>query len=292
MYREIMMQMMHKKGFGSLSLRAFLQKMRGNPSFQFGLLRQPEGFLAMTWKNSLILMTLLLIAVPSMAAAQALTIDFDLGDGGSAATRLIQIILLLTVLSLAPSILIMVTSFARIVIVLSFLRTALGTQQSPPNAVLISLALFLTAFIMAPVFEKAYEDGILPYIEEDISEEQAMELTAEPFRTFMLRHVREKDLALFMNMAPDTQVESAEETPYQILIPAFMISELRRAFEIGFLLFVPFLIIDMLVASVLMAMGMMMLPPVLISLPFKLIFFVLVDGWYMVAGSLVRSFGV
>ncbi|MCI5049091.1 MAG: flagellar type III secretion system pore protein FliP [Rickettsiales bacterium] len=229
---------------------------------------------------------------PFSGYAQSMTIDLGLADGGSTAATIIQIIAMMTIISLAPSILVMVTSFARIAIVLSFLRTAMGTQQTPPNQVLISLALFMTAFVMAPVFEKSYYDGVLPLINEEISEEEALKLSAQPFRLFMLRHVREKDLELFFNMAPpDTKIEEPVATPYQILIPAFMISELRRAFEIGFLIFVPFLIIDMLVASVLMAMGMMMLPPVLISLPFKLIFFVLVDGWYMVAGSLVRSFG-
>lgn len=239
---------------------------------------------------------MLLIAVaallPALANAQSLSLDLGLQEGGSTTARLIQIILLMTVLSLAPSILVMVTSFTRIIIVLSFLRTALGTQQTPPNQVLVALSLFLTIFIMAPVFEKSYNEGILPLINEEISEEAAIEAAANPFRLFMLRHVREKDLELFINMNPDLQVEKAETTPYQVLIPAFMISELRRAFEIGFLVFVPFLIIDMLVASVLMAMGMMMLPPVLISLPFKLIFFVLVDGWYMLTGSLVKSFGI
>lgn len=235
---------------------------------------------------------LLLLLLPVAAQAQSMTIDLGLKDGGSTAARMIQIILLMTALSLAPSILMMVTSFMRLVIVLSFLRTALGTQQTPPNQIIISLALFLTAFIMAPVFEKSYNEGLLPLINEQVTEEEGIKKAAQPFRLFMLQHVREQDLELFLNMAPpNTVIEEPAATPYQILIPAFMISELRRAFEIGFLIFVPFLIIDMLVASVLMAMGMMMLPPVLISLPFKLIFFVLVDGWYMVAGSLVRSFG-
>ena len=238
------------------------------------------------------LVAVLFTALPFAAAAQSLNFDMgDLGDGGSATARMIQIILLVTVITLAPSILVMVTSFTRIVIVLSFLRSALGVQQTPPNQIIISLALFLTAFIMAPVFEKSYNDGILPLIEEKISEREAIELAAAPFHTFMLKHVREKDLKLFMDMDAKVKVEKPEDTPYRMLIPAFMISELKRAFEIGFLIFIPFLIIDMLVASVLMAMGMMMLPPVLISLPFKLIFFVLVDGWYMVCGSLVKSFG-
>lgn len=226
------------------------------------------------------------------AYAQSMTIDFGLQESGSTTARMIQLILGMTILSLAPSILIMMTSFTRIIIVLSLLRTALGTQQTPPNQVMIGLALFLTAFIMAPVFEKSYYDGILPLINEEVSEETALQAAAEPFHDFMLVHTREKDLELFMKMNPDAEIAEPEDVPYQMLIPAFMISELRRAFEIGFLVFVPFLIIDMLVASVLMAMGMMMLPPVLISLPFKLIFFVLIDGWFMITGSLVRSFGV
>lgn len=248
------------------------------------------------WLTLVTVIAALLLSV-SPAMAQSLSLDMsDLNidgvEGGSAAARMIQIILLLTIISLAPSILVMVTSFIRIVVVLAFMRTALGLQTTPPNQVLVALALFMTFFIMAPTMEKAYEDGILPLIEESITERQALERTAQPFRLFMLKHVRDKDLELFMNMVPDLTVEVPEETPYRVLIPAFMISELKRAFEIGFLLFIPFLIIDMLVASTLMAMGMMMLPPVLISLPFKLIFFVLIDGWYMLVGSLVRSFGV
>jgi flagellar biosynthetic protein FliP len=238
--------------------------------------------------------------LPMAAFAQAaggagLNINFgDLAGpvSGSASARIIQLILLITVLALAPSILIMATSFTRIVVVLSFLRSAMGLQTTPPNQVLVSLAMFLTLFIMMPVFEKSYQEGILPLIQEQITEEQAIERSAEPFRQFMLSHVRDKDLELFMQMRPDLEVESAAQTPYHVLIPAFMLTELKRAFEIGFLVFVPFLIIDMLVASVLMSMGMMMLPPVLISLPFKLIFFVLVDGWYMIAGSLARSYGI
>lgn len=231
---------------------------------------------------------LLLAAMP--AAAQSLNLDLG-GEDGSTTSLIIQLVALITVLSLAPSILVMVTSFTRIVVVLSFLRSALGIQQTPPNAVLISLALFLTFFIMTPVFETAYQDGIQPLINNEIDEAQAFERTVEPFRTFMLGHVREQDLALFLEMSGEEDIVAPEDTPIQALIPAFMISELRRAFEIGFLLFLPFLIIDMVVASILMSMGMMMLPPIMISLPFKLIFFVLVDGWYLVAGSLVRSYG-
>lgn len=227
--------------------------------------------------------------VADTAVAQSLNLEF--GDGGSATGRIVQIVALMAILSLAPSILVMVTSFVRIVVVLSFLRVAMGAQQTPPNAVLISLALFMTFFIMQPTLETAYTNGILPLIEEEITEEVAFERTVKPFHSFMLKHVREKDLKLFVQLARIENVPALEETPLRALIPAFMISELRRAFEIGFLLFVPFLMIDMVVASVLMSMGMLMLPPVMISLPFKLIFFVLVDGWYLVAGSLTQSFG-
>lgn len=223
-------------------------------------------------------------------SAHAQELSLDMGSGGSATARMIQMILLITVLSLAPSLLVMVTSFTRVIIVLSFVRTAIGTQTTPPNQVLVALALFLTLFIMMPTFQKSYNDGILPLIEERITEEEAISKAAHPFRLFMLQHTREKDLRLFMDIR-NIKVESAEVTPYEVLIPSFMISELRRAFEIGFLIFIPFLVIDLLIASILMAMGMMMLPPVIISLPFKIIFFVLVDGWYMLAGSLVRSFG-
>lgn len=235
---------------------------------------------------------LFMLSLPHEVAAQTLNVDFGGEAGGSTTGRIMQFIALITILSIAPGILVMVTSFTRIVIVLSLLRSAMGVQQTPPNSVLIGLALFLTAFIMAPVFEKAYNDGIQPLIEEKIQEKEAFEKTVMPFRMFMLEHAREKDLQLFMDMAKIEAVETPEETPLRILIPAFMISELKRAFEIGFLVFIPFLIIDMVVASTLMSMGMMMLPPVLISLPFKLVFFVLIDGWYVISDSLVRSFGV
>jgi flagellar biosynthetic protein FliP len=244
----------------------------------------------MTRRPALIgLIALLLAAGASAAAAQSLSLD--LGEGGSSTSRILQLLALLTVLSLAPSILIMVTSFTRIVIVLSFLRSAIGLQQTPPNTVLVSLALFLSAFIMAPVLEQSYRDGIRPLMKEQISEIQAFDRAVAPVHRFMMAHTRDKDLTLFMNMSEKHEVDAPSDTPLQALIPAFLISELRRAFEIGFLLFVPFVIIDMVVASILMSMGMMMLPPVMISLPFKLIFFVLVDGWYMVAGSLVQSYG-
>ncbi len=234
---------------------------------------------------------LLVVMALSVAPAAAQSVTVDLGAGPTSTGRIIQLFALLTILSLAPSILVMVTSFTRIVVVLSFLRSAIGLQQTPPNAVIVSLALFLTGFIMTPTLETAYREGIAPLLDNTITETEALERTVAPVRAFMLAHVRDQDLKLFMDIARLPAVETPEETPLRALVPAFMISELKRAFEIGFLLFVPFLIIDMVVASVLMSMGMMMLPPVTISLPFKLIFFVLVDGWYLVAGSLVQSFG-
>lgn len=228
-----------------------------------------------------------LIFLAEPALAQSLSVN--LGEG-SLTGRMVQLIILLTVLSIAPGILMTVTSFTRIVVSLSLLRNALGTQSSPPNMVLISLALFLSFFVMGPTFERAWQDGVQPFTQEQITEEEAFERTAAPFRTFMLKHTRENDLKLFVDLSRKP-VETAEATPLTVLIPAFMISELRRAFEIGFLLFLPFMIIDLVVASILMSMGMMMLPPATISLPFKLIFFVLVDGWHLVAGSLVQSYG-
>lgn len=228
------------------------------------------------------------ILLPHEAIAQELRLGFE--EGAGANERALQLVALITVLSLAPSILVMVTSFTRIVVVLSLLRTALGTQSAPPNTVLISLALFLTAFVMAPVFEEAYDLGIQPVIEDQITLQEGFEQASEPFKVFMLKHVREEDLALFMDMTGEARPETPDDLELKTLVPAFMISELRRAFEIGFLLFLPFIIIDLVVASVLMSMGMMMLPPVIISLPFKIIFFVLVDGWHIVVGSLVKGF--
>ena len=236
------------------------------------------------------LSTTIFLCLSNSATAQSLSLD--LGQGGSTTSTIVQLIALITVLSLAPSLLIMVTSFTRIVIVLSFLRTALGTQQTPPNQVLISLALFITIFIMMPVFQESYDKGIQPLINEEIDEFEAFNRSVEPVQKFMMTYVRERDLALFADIAEVPDQEVRDNFPLRILIPAFMLSELRRAFEIGFLIFIPFLIIDMVVASVLMSMGMMMLPPIIIALPFKIIFFVLVDGWYMVVGSLVRSFGI
>lgn len=238
-----------------------------------------------------------LVVVPVEALAQSISIDLggtgdaEVQGGTSVAGRVVQMVALLTVLSLAPSILMMMTSFTRIIVVLSFLRTALGTQQTPPNTVMISLAMFLTLFIMMPTFQAAYDTGLRPMMNEEIDEMEGFQRAVVPFKEFMLRHTREKDLTLFMNLSDTPAVEEPMATPLQVVIPAFMISELRRAFEIGFLIFLPFLIIDMVTASILMSMGMMMLPPVMIALPFKIIFFVLVDGWHLISGSLVQSYG-
>ncbi len=238
----------------------------------------------------MLLLTVLLAVLAGPAAAQEISVGF--GDDTTLTERAVQMVVLLTILSLAPSILVMVTSFTRIVVVLSLLRSAIGLQTAPPNMVMVSLALFLSAFIMMPTLQASYDAGVQPLIDGDIEFEQAFERASDPFRTFMLSQVREKDLALFEELSGREEApEGPEDLSMATLIPAFMISELRRAFEIGFLLYLPFLIIDLVIASVLMSMGMMMLPPVVISLPFKLIFFVLVDGWNLVAGSLVKSFG-
>ncbi|MFV3126411.1 flagellar type III secretion system pore protein FliP [Niveispirillum sp. KHB5.9] len=246
----------------------------------------------------LLLLAMLLIGSPALA--QSITLDAGAG-GSSFSGRLVQVMALVTVLSVAPGLLVMVTSFTRIVVVLSLLRSALGLQQTPPNMVLVGLGLLLTAYIMGPTMDKAWVEGVQPLVDGQITEEQALERTVEPFRAFMKAHVRPKDLAAFQSLAgvagtPPGQtvaeVQAANAEPgLRTLIAAFVISELRRAFEIGFMLFLPFLVVDMIVAAVLMAMGMMMLPPVVISLPFKIIFFVLVDGWLLVAQSLIRSYG-
>jgi flagellar biosynthetic protein FliP len=222
-------------------------------------------------------------------SAQDISVNF--GAGTSVSERAVQLVALITLLSIAPSIVVMVTSFTRIVVVLSLLRTAIGLQTAPPNSVMVSLAIFLTAFVMAPTFTRAYDEAIKPLTENSIELDQAYERATPPFHEFMRSQVREKDVALFLDLARAAPPEKPEDLSLRVLIPAFMISELRRAFEIGFLLYLPFLVIDLVVASILMSMGMMMLPPATISLPFKLIFFVLVDGWNLVAGSLVKSFG-
>lgn len=237
-----------------------------------------------------------LISVSLGAEAWAIpfpSIQVGIGDADSPemVSSALQILFLLTVLTLAPSILIMMTSFTRILIVLSFLRQAMGTQQTPPTQVLIGLTLFLTMFLMSPVWTEVNNNALQPFLEEEISQEQALERAQSPVKEFMLRQVREKDLALFINLSGEEPPASLQDIKLQIVVPAFIISELKTAFQIGFLIYIPFLILDMVVASILLSMGMMMLPPVLISLPFKLMLFVMVDGWHLIAGSLVKSFG-
>ncbi|MDB5406519.1 MAG: flagellar biosynthesis protein flip, partial [Rhodospirillales bacterium] len=241
-----------------------------------------HGLLRLRLAMTALVVAAVTILLTHPVAAQTMTLD--LGEGGGTTGRIIQMMVLITVLSLAPAILVTVTSFTRIIIVLSFLRNALGIQQTPPNTVLISLALFLTAFVMAPTFETAYNDGITPLLEEKIDQTEAINRIIAPLHSFMAANVRKHDLELFADIAKMPPVAEPKDIPIRVLVPAFMISELRRAFEIGFLLFLPFLIIDMVVASILMSMGMMMLPSAMVSLPFKIVFFVLVDGWYLVAG--------
>ncbi len=237
----------------------------------------------------MIRLTVVLLLLPGTALAQS--ISLDLGAAGPGVTsRIVQLTALITVLSLAPSLLVMITAFARIVIVLSLLRSALGTQGAPPNMVLIGLALFLTFFVMQPVLDQAWTNGLLPMSEGRVSDLEGLRLAAEPFHKFMAVNVRADDLRLFVDLAKLPDPATPDAAPWRALVPAFTVGELRRAFEMGFLLYLPFLVIDMVVASVLMGLGMMMLPPNVVSLPFKLIFFVLVDGWRLVAGSLVQSF--
>ncbi|KGP74000.1 flagellar type III secretion system pore protein FliP [Pontibacillus yanchengensis] len=214
---------------------------------------------------------------------------FSNSDPTNVATS-VKLLLLLTILSLAPSILILMTSFTRILIVLSFVRTSLATQQMPPNQVLIGLALFLTFFIMGPIFQEVNEEALTPLFNEEITLDEAYERASEPMKEFMATHTREKDLALFMNYTEMERPDTIQEIPITTLVPAFAISELKTAFQMGFMIFIPFLVIDMAVASVLMSMGMMMLPPVMISLPFKILLFVLVDGWYLISHSLLEGF--
>jgi len=211
------------------------------------------------------------------------------GDPGDVSV-LLQIVFLLTILTLAPAILILMTSFTRIAVVFSFLRQAVGTQQTPSNQIIAGLALFLTFFIMMPIWQNINNNALQPYLHEEISQEIALKAAINPIRNFMFKQTREKDLALFIKMAKMNKPKNKEDIPTSVLIPAFVISELKTAFIIGFVLFVPFLIIDMVVASVLLSMGMMMLPPIMVSLPFKLMLFVLVDGWNIIVGSLVKSF--
>ncbi len=229
-------------------------------------------------------------AAASEAAAPFITIGMDETKDPGKTAVVLQIFLLMTILSLAPAILIMLTSFTRIVSVLSLLRRALGTMQAPPNQVLIGLALFLTFFIMTPVWQNINQNALQPYLDDQISQQQAFQNATEPLRKFMFKQTREKDLALFVDIAKVERPQDVDDIPISVLIPSFIISEVKTAFQIGLMLYVPFLIIDMVVASILLSMGMMMLPPIMISLPFKLMLFVLADGWNLLVGSLVRSF--
>lgn len=232
---------------------------------------------------------LLSILFCTSAYAQSVSLNLDNVTTGTATARIFSVLALITILSLAPSIVIMMTSFTRLIIVFSITRSALATNATPPNMVLIALALFMTVFIMSPTLEKSWEQGIKPVIDEKVEIVEGLEKASLPLKEFMVKNTREKDLQLFSDLAKE-KPKSIKEAPLKITIPAFMISELRRAFEIGFLIYVPFLIIDMVIASVLMSMGMMMLPPSVLSLPFKIIFFVMIDGWYMLSGSLINSF--
>jgi flagellar biosynthetic protein FliP len=235
-----------------------------------------------------------LLLANNAAALQLPTMQIGLGETSNPKqiSTLIEILLVFTILSVAPAILLMMTCFTRLIVAFSFLKKALGTQTTPPNQVLVGLSLFLTLFIMTPVFNQMNTNAVKPYLAEKISAEQAMTEGLKPLRGFMFKQTRQKDLALFMSIAKLKKPQNMEEVPTTVLIPAFMISELKTAFQIGFILFLPFLVIDMVVSSILLSMGMMMLPPVMISLPFKLLLFVLVDGWQLIVGSLIKSFGV
>lgn len=248
---------------------------------------------------TLVLIISVMQIVPDLAMAQedvaqgsGTNISLTLGGGEDAARMdvAVEIVLLMTLLSLAPALLIMLTGFTRIIIVFGFLRQAMGTNQMPPNQVMIGLAMFLTFVVMAPVFSDINENALQPYMAEEISQQEAFKLAEAPIKGFMLNQVREKDVSLFLDLTNTEAPESPEDLPLTIVVPSFVLSELKTAFQIGFVLFIPFLIIDMVVASVLMSMGMMMLPPVLISLPFKILLFILVDGWYLIVKSLVSAF--
>ena len=245
-------------------------------------------------KRLALLVSLLLLLVPEMAGAINMpTLSLGVKDAANPAevSTALQVLFVLTILSVAPAILLMTTAFTRIIIVLGFVRQAMGTQNTPPNQVLLGLALFLTFFIMAPTINTINTQALQPYIQEKITQQQAAEKSLGVMREFMFSQVQENELQLFIDITKEEQPVDKKEVSSMILIPAFMLSELKRSFQMGFMIFVPFLVIDMLVASVLMSMGMMMLPPVVISLPFKLLLFVLVDGWQLVVGSLMKSFG-
>lgn len=243
----------------------------------------------------ILLVLLLLLLATSALQAQGLpkvTLQVDGGSGDEGLSTTIEILLLLTVLALAPSIIIMMTSFLRIIIVLSFVRQALGTHQMPPSQLLMGMALILSMFIMAPVISQVHQHAFKPYLDGKITQQQLYEEGSKPIRAFLLKQTREKDLALFVKFAGLDKPDTREDIPLHVLVPSFIISELRTAFQISFVIFIPFLVIDMVVASVLMSMGMMMLPPILVALPFKVLLFVLVDGWYLIIKSLVESFAV
>jgi flagellar biosynthetic protein FliP len=246
------------------------------------------------WKTGVLTLLLAGVVLASALPARGIPqISLEVGDedDSSGLPLTLKIVLLMTVLSLAPAFAILVTCFTRIVVVFSFLKHAIGQQQVPPNQILVGLSLFLTVFVMAPVWQNVHENALSPLMDGEIEEGEAWERAIEPVRDFMFHHIREKDLALFLDIGGVTDVSSRDEIPTYLVIPAFVISELTTAFQIGFLLFIPFLVIDMVVASVLMSMGMMMLPPIMISMPFKILLFVLVDGWYLIIQSLVTSFG-
>lgn len=247
----------------------------------------------MKYIGLLLIPVLILFLCPEQALTQELPgLSLSMGDtvGPKQVSIVLQIMILLTVLTMAPAILLMTTSFIRIVIVLSFLRQAMGTQQMPPNQIIIGLAMFLTFFIMSPVFTQINDIALQPYLQEKIEEKEALQLAINPLRDFMFSQVREDDLKLMVDISKSQTPETKEELSTLTLIPAFILSELRRAFQIGFMIFIPFLIIDMITASVLMTMGMLMLPPIVISLPFKVLLFVLVDGWNLIVGSLMQGF--
>lgn len=243
----------------------------------------------------LLIAVIVFLGAPLPVAAQpipvpSIDLNIDQSDSPQEVVDTLRLLVVLTILTLAPAILVLMTSFTRIIVVLSFVRNALSTQQTPPNQVLIGLALFMTFFIMTPVYQEIKTQAIDPYLAETISQEEALARASKPLKEFMFKQTREKDLALFVNMADMERPQNKEDIPLSVLVPAFVISELKTAFQMGFLIFVPFLVIDMVVASTLMSMGMFMLPPVMISLPFKILLFVMVDGWHLVVKSLLESF--
>jgi flagellar biosynthetic protein FliP len=241
-------------------------------------------------KRVLLLVTLIASALFAEVTVPAINLNLSAPDSPDQLVTTLNIVIVLTLLAMAPSLVLVMTSFTRIIIVFAFLRTAMGTNQSPPTQLIVSFAMILTFFIMEPIAKKSYEDGVKPYLDKEISYKEAFERGVQPFKEFMIKNTREQDLALFYRVRNLENPKTIEDVPLTILLPAFMISELKTAFEIGFLIYLPFLVIDMVVSSVLMAMGMMMLPPVMISLPFKLLIFVLVDGWNLLTLSVVQSF--